>query len=189
MQGRAPSQALPATHAHLIGTLRTPAPKQPFWEPFSPPTVISLHAPSCKSRTETRLSLLALMMGVFWQCVAAHCPVDQPFKSAAGAVEGFNSCIRLCPSGHCRPQGAPLLTILLLIHHGHHLIALIIAVSSVATILCGTAPSVGCWVVMYFNKFQKFSLVAVIWLVGSSMLDILINGSLVVLPRTFPRAL
>ncbi|KAI5825243.1 hypothetical protein K523DRAFT_323888 [Schizophyllum commune Tattone D] len=62
---------------------------------------------------------------------------------------------------------------------GNIIVALIIAVLSVATILCGIATSIGCGIVMYFVEFQKFSVVVIIWLVGSSVSDILITGSLV----------
>ncbi|KAL1683705.1 hypothetical protein EV122DRAFT_257312 [Schizophyllum commune] len=62
---------------------------------------------------------------------------------------------------------------------GNIIVALIIAVLSVATILCGIATSIGCGIVMYFVEFQKFSVVVIIWLVGSSVSDILITASLV----------
>ncbi|KAL1738480.1 hypothetical protein HDZ31DRAFT_50927, partial [Schizophyllum fasciatum] len=62
---------------------------------------------------------------------------------------------------------------------GNIVVALIIALLSVATVLCGIATSIGCGIVMYFIDFQKFSVVVIIWLVGSSVSDILITASLV----------
>ncbi|KAI5891915.1 uncharacterized protein SCHCODRAFT_02731957 [Schizophyllum commune H4-8] len=143
-----------------------------------------------------RLARLPLGRVIFE--VAAHCPVEQLLESAAGVVEGLANCIRLCLSKRILSKGEPcsrqwpLSTALTgttprncvftsKVAHaaqlltGNIIFALIIAVSSAATIFCGIAPSVGCWIVMYFVEFQKFSIVVVIWLVGSSMSDILHN--------------